>query len=577
VSAGARDLPPAAVRAAGPGLAAILLVAVLFVLTQHPGVLSVPFVGDDYFFLGKTQGAPFLSVWAPQELVSRFYRPWSRELHYWTLQRLFGERVGPGHAVSLLLWVGIVGLYFTFVRRLAGTRVATLASAAVMALAGWGAILVWVSGAQDLWMMLFALLALYATLRDRPAWACAAQLLALLSKETAALLPGLAFGLEWLVRRRPPAVALRRVVPLLALTLAWAALHPLLGGRLWWPRHDAVLPGLHPPPGLIAARTLLAVVNLHAWPAPESGWPTALRTAVPGALGLVALVGWASWRAARAGSAPAGVAPPQVAAFGALWALLGWLPLLMPTVGWHAYYGLFGALGAWVVLSVALARAQRGAWLVVLGLALLQAGLATTPSQDWGTEWFQRRAAAFSEESRAALLGLRPSLPRGSRVFLSGAPGGAGLLPGGEASPPLRFWYRDRALRAAAWERYRMRTMGDSLGEDVFLRYDRASGWREVKRGAAEPAPVALPYWRDDHERLAVALSRGGDLGGAFEEYVKLSRAFPADATYPYYAGLAQVAGGDSVAGLRWVRAAAALPAADEEIHAAVRWLSGGR
>ena len=170
----------------------MLLLAVLFVATQYPGVLTVPFVGDDYFTLDKTRDAPLAVVWAPQALVSHFYRPWSRELHYWVLQRLFGLQVEPYHAVSVALWAGIVALYFALVRRLAGGRVAALATAAGMALAGWGVLVVWVQGAQDLWMMLFALACLHAVARGRAAWACVALLLALLSKETAALLPVLA-------------------------------------------------------------------------------------------------------------------------------------------------------------------------------------------------------------------------------------------------------------------------------------------------------------------------------------------------------------------------------------------------
>ena len=203
-----------------PGIVAVLLLAVLFVATQYPGVLTVPFVGDDYFSLDKTREAPFAVVWVPQALVSHFYRPWSRELHYWVLQRLFGLRVEPYHAVSVALWAGIVALYFAFVRRLAGGRVAALATAAIMTLAGWGVLIVWSQGAQDLWMMLFALACFHAVARGRTAWACAAQLLALLSKETAALLPLMVFVLEWRVLRRAPGEAARRAAP-----ESWAASH----------------------------------------------------------------------------------------------------------------------------------------------------------------------------------------------------------------------------------------------------------------------------------------------------------------------------------------------------------------
>jgi hypothetical protein len=559
-----------------PGIAAVLLLALLFAATQYAGVLTVPFVGDDYFSLDKTRDASFAVVWAPQALVSHFYRPWSREGHYWVLQRLFGLRVEPYHAVSVGLWAGIMALYFALVRRLTGGRVAALATAAAMTLAGWGVLLVWTQGAEDLWMMLFALACFHAVLRGRMAWAGVAQLLALLSKETAALLPLMVFVLEWRVLRRTPGEAARRAAPLALVAVVWAALHPLLGGRLWWPRFDAVLPGLHPPLARIAASTLLAVVNLHALPAPETGWAGGLRTALPGVAGVLALAAWGLFAGGGREDAHRGVGTRRVAIFGVAWALLGWAPLLMPTVAWHPYPVLFGALGAWFALAVALARAPWPALALVSALAVTRAGLAATPSADWGTEWFQLRAARFSEAAHGEWRRLRPVLPPHSRVFLSGLPGGTGLLPGGEESPPLRVWYRDRTLRAATWERYAPRAAGDSLGEDVFLRFDFDGGWREVMRSAEHwrTDEGRAPPWRADHERLAIALSRGGDWAAAADEYMKLASGFPAEASYPYYAGLALAAQGDSVRAVDWIRAAAARPSADEEIRAAARTLA---
>jgi hypothetical protein len=270
-----------------------------------------------------------------------------------------------------------------------------------------------------------------------------------------------------------------------------------------------------------------------------------------------------------------GATAGRVAAFGVAWALLGWAPLLMPTVGWHPYPVMLGALGLWLAFALTLVRVPWPALALVAALALARAGLATTPSADWGTEWFQRRAAQFSEAARGALRQLRPALAPHSRVFLGGVPGGVGLVPGGEESPPLRVWYRDRTLRAASWERYVPRPAGDSLGEDLFLRFDPAGGWREVVRGAEDVADdrAAMPPWRADHERLAVALSRGGDWAAAAAEYTKLARTFPADATYPYYVGLALAAQGDSLGAVDWIRAAATRPSADEEIRAAARAL----
>jgi len=576
--AGGRESAPGpGLRA--PGLAVVLLIALAFALTQTPGVLRVPFVGDDYFVLEKTRDAPFSAVWSTRTLISHYYRPWARELHVWTLQRLFGARVAPFHVAGLGLWLGVLALYFTLVRRLAGPGVATLAVAAVAALAAWGVLLVWTAGAQDLWMLLFALGFLHALQRDRTAAACALLVLALLSKETAALLPALALAHGRLVARLPWSRALRRVAPMMVIVLAWAALHPLLGGRMWWPHEEPVLPGLHPPFGRIARGTLLTLFDLEAWPRPEPGWRAVLPQALVGVLLLGALAVWGLRRrvAPRDPAGPPGaVTGPsrgRVASFGLAWALLGWLPLCMPTLGWHSYYTLLGALGAWLALAIGLARVPWAGVPLIGVLVLLRSGLAVTPSEDWGTEWFQRRAATFTAHAHDALLRLRPVLPRGSRAFVAGVPGASGLVAGGEESPVLRFWYHDPGLRVAVLDRYRSRARDDTTGTDVFFSIDFESGWREVVRGQGPggTARETVPRWRGDHERLAVALARGGDWPGAEAEYRALARAFPAEATYPYYVGLARAAQDDREGAAQWFRMAAALPTADEEIRAAAR------
>jgi hypothetical protein len=557
-----------------------VVVLALFTLLQTPDFLRVPLVGDDYIVLDKTRDVGFLALWAPRLLISHYYRPWSREVHFWVLQHLFGLRPAPFHLVNAALWAAIFGLYFTWVRRLAGVGAACVASAAAAALAGWGLLLVWAAGAQDLWMLLFALLFLHALERGRTGWATAALALALLSKETAALLPALAVAHARLVARVPVSRALRRIAPMLLLLAIWAALHPLLGGRLLWPRAvEPAVPGLHLPPARIAWRTLLSLFDLDPWPRPAGGWLAVLPRAAAGA---ALLAGFAAWGLAtdrgRAGDRAAASSGMGAGTLGASWAVLGWLPLFMPTLGWHAYYALLGALGAWLALATLAARRWWAGALLVAALAVLRAGSAATHADDWGTEWLQRRAAEFTAETHDALLRLRPTLPRGSRVFLAGLPGGTGLLPGWQDSPVLRVWYRDPLLRVAALDRYRRRALEDSLGVDVFFAFDFASGWREVVKGAEGPAlPETASRWRSDHERLAVFLSRGGDWAGAAEEYVKLASAFPSAVTYAYYAGLAFEVRGDRPEAARWLQRAADLPSADEEVRAAARALAAPR
>jgi hypothetical protein len=170
-----------------------------FLATQYGYAWRVPFMNDDYVFLDLTRGASFLQLWLPRPAVWLWYRPWSRELHYWTLQRLFGTSVAPYHFASFALWLALMGLYWALARRLTGVRAAAISTAGVAALAAWGLPLVWIAGVQDLWMMTLALGALLAFLHARVALATALFALALLSKETAVLVPLVAFTLAWRV------------------------------------------------------------------------------------------------------------------------------------------------------------------------------------------------------------------------------------------------------------------------------------------------------------------------------------------------------------------------------------------
>lgn len=540
-----------------------------FLVTQYGYALRVPFINDDFVFLDQTRGLSFPALWAWHgEWVGLYYRPWSRELHYWVLQRLFGADPLPFHLASFALWLGVLSLYFALARRLAGARAAAVATAGVAALAAWGLPVVWVAGVQELWMLLFALASLWLFARRADVPAALALVLALLSKETALLLPAVAFALLTLGEGERPAAALRRLVPALAVSAAWALLHPQLGGRLLWgaPSPEPV-PG--PSPAGALARTALATVNLASVPRPEFGWSAPLLVGAVGGALLAALV-LAAWGT----RAPASARPPAPARLGALaaaWAAAGWLPLLAPSLGWHAYYGLFGMLGAWLALGALLARRRGAAVAAVVVLALLRPLHAATASQDWGDEAYQRRAAEFLEFMRLDLRAKATAPERHSRFFFVGVPSSVGFLQGD--GPALRVWYGDPTLSGRLFSRYRARAAQDPPGPDRFFRFDSTAGWVEIRAGRDDPAAAADPQWREDRERLAIALSRGEDWPRAAAEYARLAGVFPDSVNYVYYAGLAALAAGDSTGGRAWLERARRLPDADEEIRAMARRL----
>jgi hypothetical protein len=260
-------------------------------------------------------------------------------------------------------------------------------------------------------------------------------------------------------------------------------------------------------------------------------------------------------------------------AFAITWAVAGWLPLFAPSVGWHAYYGLFGMLGAWLLLGTWLARRPALALAVIAALALLRPLRAATVSHDWGDEWYERRAAEFLDFMHRDLSAKVPAPSPHTRFFFVDVPSSVGFLQGD--GPALRVWYQDPTLSGGLLTDYRTRPPGMPAGADRFFRFDSTAGWIELRAGPEDVATAraADSRWREDHERLAVALSRVGDWPASASEYVKLVHEFPAEANYAYYAGLATLAAGDTLAARGWLEHAAALPGADDEIRATAREL----
>ena len=540
-----------------------------FLLTQYGSALFMPFINDDYVFLDKTRLASFLSLWEPKALAFHWYRPWSREFHYWALQQLFGARELPFHLASFALGLAALTTYYGVVRRLAGGTTAAIAAAGVTAMAAWAVPLVWVAGVQELWLLLFSLVFLHAVARGARWLALVTLALALMSKETAAVLPAIAVLYRILVERKSFGETMRWIAPLAVLLVAWAALHPVLGGQWFHPISAPLepaprsplgpMPDFHRQRGTFVLRTLAIPLNLDTAALPEHGWARALWPAALGAL----LLGGLVLAGRRGGRGP--LAGARGIGFGLGWAVVGWAPLMMPTLGWHAYYGLLGALGAWLALALVLSRWPAPAAVLVAALALLRGARADTASGDWGSEWYQRRAASFIVVMRADLQRQFPTLPSHSRLFFVRVPSNVGFIAGD--GPSVRVWYRDSTLRADFYPNYRPRVAGAPLGPDLFFRFDTTGRWVQVRAGAEEVAAARQlnPRWTLDHEMLARTLAGGGDWGRAATEYEKLATAESLRVDFAYNAGVCHETLGDSSGAARWYARAAALPGADPE------------
>jgi hypothetical protein len=541
------------------GLRALLValgVLALYLVFVYPQGFQGPFMADDFVFLEKARHLSFASIWRPENLPFDYYRPWSRELQYWLWPRWFGESEAPFHVLAFALCLASAGLYFELVRRLAGTWSAAIATTALMALAPWGALLLWIAGIQDLWMLAMALACLLAFFTGRTIVSGVFLLLALLSKETAALIPAIATVYALLVERGSPGSVFRRTAPLWLLMIAWAAIHPQLGGRIGDAIEAAAVPADTNPIKAMMS-TVLAIVNLDRVPHPTIGWPITIRSALIGIAPLVGLLVWAGIaNRARSEAAPS---TGRVALFGVAWFVIVAVPMLFAASGWHSYYTLLGLMGAWLALGVWIARA-RWRWLalpLVATLVVARTGRATTLSTDWGSEWYQARAAIFMLGSREYFQG-RPPFPPHARVYISQVPGAVGMVPGGR-SIVMQVWTRDTTLETFYGSGYTPRAAGQPAGQDFFFTYDRAKGWME------DPVPVITDTSRvEERERFALRQSRYNRTEDALAQYLRLAKQFPENSGYAFNVGSCYYRMGDSVEAARWYQRAAGLPGAPD-------------
>jgi hypothetical protein len=520
-----------------------LLACALFL--QYAPALRMPLLGDDYAILDRTRWAAFTSLGSRAHLFLHWYRPVSREFYYWTMQRLAGLHVAPWHLVSLALWLATLGIFVVLARRLAGSAAAALAAACVAALASWGGTLMWVAGVQELWMLFFSMAFLLAFTRRHTVAAVALLALALLSKETAAVLPGVALAYALAVDRDRPLAALRRLAPFVALLVAWLLFHPWVLPRLLGTQVEPLEAGTRPGLPGVALRTALAPFNLEQWPAPTGGWAAALLRGWAGVLALLVLGAWALWSAPAREPAPS---RPGVPAFLAAWAALGTLPLFLPTIGWHAYYGLLGVLGLWLLLARGLVRHRALALAILVVLALLRPLRAGTPSWDWSSQAYFERAGTYIEALRADLLRLHPTLPPHSRLYFARVPRNIGLVV--SDGPAFRIWYGDSTLHAGFYTDYAPRPPGGPAGRDYFFCFDGHAAWREVTKGPEDIAAArrAEPGWEQEHRELALLMGSKADWAGAAGELRKLAMAYPDRREYAVNLAYCLQRSGDSTA-----------------------------
>ena len=264
------DSPPAALRR---WFVLLLLPALVWVPT-----LAFDFVLDDFgTFLDDPLAQGPLSLPAilttpvhVERSTLPFYRP-VITLTYWLDRTLWGANPAGFHLTNLVLHVVTVLLAYALLRRIgAGTGGSFLAAALFAVLPSHAEAVAWIQGRVDLAAAAFFLAATFAavSLRDAPTlrrWAGAllAFVMALLTKEPAAVLPGM-LVLLWRVRGYEPWKSTAvRLGPFLVVLAAYVGLRRVvLSGTAGFALAFDQLPAR----GLGLAAILLEYLRITIWP-----------------------------------------------------------------------------------------------------------------------------------------------------------------------------------------------------------------------------------------------------------------------------------------------------------------------
>jgi hypothetical protein len=497
---GARAVPAPAGRAAARAPAApiapvfwapvwlAMLVVASFAI--RPGVLHAPFYGDDFNFLELARGHTLWGALTAPDPLGNYFRPISRPLTFWVLGRLGHESPLAFHLTSWALWVTILALLLDLTRRLAGVRAALIATAFLALHYAADVALLWASDLQDLLATAGALGTLVLYTRGRRVAAALTLAVALLSKESTALVPVLAV----LIDRQPTEswrAALRRAWPLWACFAAWLALWLFMSTR----RVAGAVP-LHPGP-LAPVAALFHLVQVATGLEWQAGRPGPLVEPLRLAFALIVVIAgiFALWgygaRQAGGGSgattaagsraaAPGGVAaaagatpkpraaprlpdPRAAVRVGLAWAVLGALPVSAAIRFWSAYGYLFALCGVALALGAWAAGRPRiiGAALVALLALGSDAGRGISSLAIDYTPWTMvshidvfglLRGMSYNVHGIAALRALHPTFPARSSLFFAGLPKGTAFQTGD--GPLVRWAYRDSSLHSYYWSSF---------------------------------------------------------------------------------------------------------------------------
>jgi hypothetical protein len=377
---------------AAPPLGTWLAVAAAAAVVAVPFFAATTFAGDDHVFLAFARFAPNpLAAFVRDHHGGEFYRPLPM-LVWWLLGRAAAGASWPFAALALALHAAAAALLGALLASVGRARAVAAFAAVLFFVAPQNLEAAsWFSASTDLFATAFSLAALVALVRPAAAPSALLALCAYVSKESALVVPALAYVV--LGAREQPgsrAARLRAVAPHVALAaLVLVARTAVLGG--WGGSGDARAP--------LPAKLLQLANGVTHVAIGSSVVPFALGCVLGGvALGLlICFAVRARRRGARAPWAPL------------LFTALALVPLLGP--GWIVgarYFYLPAAGLAWAAAEALAARSLAARATLCAALLVLGALQATRRRAD---------VAAYDARVAAVRLAVADGARRGARVF----------------------------------------------------------------------------------------------------------------------------------------------------------------
>ena len=455
--------------AAAVGAASLL--ALLVACRGAP--LGIP-AADDYDYLHALRFERPLDWLGPMGSIW-YWRPLSRQLYFTVLDGAFFQAPLVVAAVHALLLAALFVLAYRAARAAFDPWGAAAIAAFPLLAEPTRELLAWPTAAQPLLAMTLIVLAVHEAVARR-SWSAALALLGAFLAHEQALLAAPLLPLVFAARERQRGPRRQMVL----LTLAACAAYGL--GRALSIAHGAGLPARGSTTEAIAAtpavlaKSVAAQMNLamlDAAPRSAVAWITALLFAA--ALALLVR------RRARV--------PGRILATGALWFVLGVLPLAYAAALWTPRHSSVPSLGLGLLLCGLLACAAPRLALAFTAVRLVALLLAPTAAPALSPRLESRiapmsflhvaRLQRTADSARRALLAGHPGAPKGERVGYWSLPRETQIAFAGAKA--LRVWYRDPRLEWSFWERF---TPGQDRSGEPILGFNVATG---------EPAVLMSP------------------------------------------------------------------------------------